>query len=162
MYLGLGTNLGDKRKNLEDAPLLIRERIGTIVSLSSFYETQPWGFRSEHTFLNAAAGVDTSLSPTDLLRATQEIEKLLGRLRKSAQGIYHDRPMDIDILLYGDKVFQTEELTVPHPEMTERRFVMEPLVEIAPDRVHPVYGKTIRELFSLGFGHDAAPLPESP
>ena len=99
VYLGLGTNLGDKRKNLDDALLVIKERIGTVVSLSSFYETAPWGFESQNSFLNAAVGVDTALTPEALMQATQEIEKQLGRRHKSVQKVYHDRPIDIDILL---------------------------------------------------------------
>ncbi len=148
VYLGLGTNLGDKRKNLNDAVTLIKERIGTVVSLSSFYETAPWGFQSDNSFLNAAIGVDTSLSPVALLRITQAIEKQLGRLHKSVQKVYHDRPIDIDILLYGEEVYESDELLIPHPEMAERRFVMEPLVEIAPEALHPLYCKTIRELWN--------------
>lgn len=148
VYLGLGSNLGDRRKHIENALRLMEERIGTIVSLSSFYETEPWGFVSCHAFLNAAVCLDTSLSPDALLEATQEIERLLGRRHKSVQKVYHDRPIDIDILLYGNMTIRTETLTVPHPEMAGRRFVMEPLAEIAPDTVHPVYGKTMRELLS--------------
>ncbi len=149
VYLGLGSNLGKKRQNLEDALSFIKERIGTVASLSSFYETVPWGFESQNSFLNAAIGVDTFLSPVELLHATQEIERLLGRRHKSVRKVYHDRPIDIDILLFGNKVLHTEELTIPHPEMAGRRFVMEPLTEIAPDVMHPVYGKTIRELYRL-------------
>lgn len=147
VYLGLGTNLGNKQKNLEDALLLIKERIGTVVSLSSFYETEPLGFESQHSFLNAVVGVDTTLTPECLLQTTQELERLLGRRQKSIQKIYHDRTIDVDILLYGDRVIQAPELVIPHPEMTCRRFVMEPLAQIAPDVIHPIYKKTMQELY---------------
>lgn len=146
VYLGLGTNLGDKEANLRAAVRAINEQIGKVISLSSFYVTAPWGFASEHTFLNAAACVETQLSPIEVLHQTQEIERRLGRTGKSEGGVYHDRIIDIDLLLYNKVVMHAPELTLPHPLMTERDFVMKPLVEIAPEVVHPVLGKKLKEL----------------
>ena len=146
VYLGLGTNLGDKEANLHAAVRKINERIGEVTSLSAFYVTVPWGFSSENSFLNAACCVESELPPLELLRETQAIECELGRMKKSVGGEYSDRPMDIDLLLYGDLILHTPELEIPHPLMTERRFVMEPLAEIAPDVVHPVLGKRLGEL----------------
>ena len=147
VYFSLGTNLGDKEHNLRLAVQKIEERIGKVISLSAFYATAPWGFQSDNIFLNAAAGVETSLSPFDILERTQRIEQEIGRLHKSHDGVYSDRLIDIDLLLYGDKILQDERLSLPHPLMAERKFVLEPLAEIAPDVVHPVLHKTIRELF---------------
>ena len=147
VYLGLGTNLGDKAANLHAAVHLISGKIGKVLSLSSFYETAPWGFESENSFLNAALCVKTTLSPLEVLHATQAIERTLGRTQKSEKGIYHDRIIDIDLLLYNGEIIKTTELTLPHPFMLQRDFVMKPLVEIAPDVVHPVSGKKIRELY---------------
>lgn len=130
VYLGLGTNLGDKEANLKAAVEEINKRVGKVISLSAFYETDPWGFASEHSFLNAACGLQTSLSPTEVLSVTQAIEKDLGRLKKSVNGNYSDRLIDIDILLYDDIQLKTPELTIPHPLMYERDFVMKPLSEI--------------------------------
>ncbi len=144
-YLGLGTNIGNKRRNMITAAALLAERVGDILALSGFYETEPWGFESENFFLNAAAKLKTSFSPLDLLRVTQRIEKELGRTQKSS-GAYHDRIIDIDILLYEDEVLQTPALTLPHPLMHERKFVMEPLAEIAPFVVHPVLKERIIDL----------------
>ena len=146
VYVGLGTNLGDKEQNLKVAVQKIEEQIGKVVSLSAFYATAPWGFSSEHTFLNAAACVETLLPPLSVLHLTQEIEREIGRTHKSVGGVYSDRVIDIDLLLYGDRVLDTPELKLPHPLMHERRFVMEPLVEIAPDLVHPILKKKMREL----------------
>lgn len=153
VYVGLGTNLGDKEQNLRDAVQKIEEQIGKVVSLSAFYVTAPWGFVSENSFLNAAACVETELPPLDVLRETQLIERELGRTKKSVNGVYSDRLIDIDLLLYEDLVLSVTspsgaELNLPHPLMTERDFVMKPLAEIAPDLVHPVLGKTMRELIS--------------
>ena len=146
VYLGLGTNLGDKQAQLQRAVGEIEKRIGRVVALSSFYDTTPWGFQSANTFLNAALQVDTALPPVALLHATQAIEHDLGRLSKSVDGIYHDRPIDIDILLYGDTVYRDEELQIPHPLMAQRDFVLRPLAEIAPELVHPTLHRTIRQL----------------
>lgn len=145
-YLGLGTNLGDRKANLERAVQMIRERIGDIVALSSFVCTEPWGFESENKFLNAVVRVSTEMSPRAILAAAKEIEKEMGRTQKSVGGIYHDRIIDIDILLYGDLVLQSEDLVIPHPLMTSRDFVMIPMAEIAPGLIHPVLGKTMLEL----------------
>lgn len=147
VYLGLGTNLGNKEANLRTAIYKLQERIGKQVSLSSFYETAPWGFESDHSFLNAAIGLETSLSPIEILHITQEIEKELGRIKKSVNGSYSDRLIDIDILLYDTLVLQTPELTIPHPLMTERDFVMKPLIEIAGNVIHPTRQKTLSGLY---------------
>ncbi len=104
VYLGLGTNLGDKESNLHVAVRKINERIGEVTALSAFYVTAPWGFSSENSFLNAACCVESVLPPLDILRETQEIERELGRMKKSAGGNYSDRLIDIDILLYGDLI----------------------------------------------------------
>ena len=151
VYLGLGTNLGDKEQNLRRSIKKIEERIGNVVSLSAFYATAPWGFSSENSFLNAAVCVETTLLPLQVLEETQRIERELGRTEKSVNGLYADRLIDIDLLLYDDRVMDAEGLILPHPLMTERRFVMEPLSEIAPDVVHPVLHKTMKELFISSF-----------
>ena len=130
LFLSLGSNLGDREQMLHRAIALIGERIGTVQRVSSFIETEPWGFQSEHPFLNAACMVLTTLSPQQCLRETQRIERELGRTKKSKGGVYHDRPIDIDLLLYGDLKLSTPTLTLPHPHMYERDFVMIPLREI--------------------------------
>lgn len=150
-YLGLGTNLGNKDENLNGAVEYIRERVGRINSLSAFYVTEPWGFKSENSFLNAVCSVATDISPIELLYITKEIEKEMGRNRKSVDKIYSDRIIDIDILLYDDLIMQSEELTIPHPIMTERDFVMIPLAEIAPELVHPVLKKKMKEFLKYRF-----------
>lgn len=153
-YLGLGTNLGDKEQNLRLAVQHIEERIGKRVSLSAFYATEPWGFSSENTFLNAVVRIDTPLLPQEVLHRTQAIEREMGRTHKSVDGIYTDRLIDIDLLLcYTDDGLpvriDTPELKLPHPLMHQRRFVMEPLVEIAPTLMHPTLHRRMQDLFSL-------------
>lgn len=122
------------------AVLKIGKQIGEVVSLSAFYATAPWGFSSENTFLNAALCVDTALTPLEVLRTTQEIEREMGRTRKSVNAVYGDRVIDIDLLLcFADDgthiVLDVPELKLPHPLMRERDFVMRPLAEIAPGSV---------------------------
>ena len=151
LYLGLGSNLGDKRHHLLQAVALISEQVGRIVCLSRFYETQPWGYVSNNTYLNAALGVETSLSPLEVLSITQNIERELGRQKKSMNREYFDRPIDIDLLLMDDLVIDSDALTLPHPLMHERLFVLEPMVEIAPTIIHPVLQKTICELYNVLF-----------
>ena len=132
LYLSLGSNLGDREEMLNRAIALIGERVGEVQRVSSFIETEPWGFKSKHPFLNAACLVLTTLSPEQCLEATQQIERELGRKRKSKNGKYHDRPIDIDLLMYDDLELSTPKLTLPHPRMKEREFVMIPLREILP------------------------------
>lgn len=146
VYLSLGTNLGNKEENLRTAMTLIEEQVGTITSQSALYASAPWGFDSENTFLNNAIAVETSLTPEELLSTTQRIEHTLGRTHKSVDGQYSDRLIDIDILLYDDVVMHTPSLTLPHPLMHRRLFVLEPLSEIAPTMIHPLLQKEIATL----------------
>lgn len=130
VYLGLGSNLGDRRGNISAAVRLLGERVGRVVRVSSMFETEPWGFTSGNMFVNATVCVETSLSPRALLEATQAIEREMGRTEKSVDGRYHDRTIDIDILLYDDICVDEPDLKIPHPLMREREFVMRPLGEI--------------------------------
>lgn len=143
VYLGLGTNLGDKEQNLHQAIDKIQERVGKILSLSAFYNSAPWGYISDNMFVNAVVCVSTDFSPKEVLEITQEIEKELGRKEKSIDASYSDRVIDIDILLYDSVILSTDNLTIPHPLMIKRLFVMDPLAEIAPDMVIPGVNKTV-------------------
>lgn len=146
LYLSLGTNLGNRQSNLETALALIGQRIGTVKAISEVIETEPWGFESSNRFLNMAVKVQTDLGPRQTLLTTQGIEKEMGRTEKSVDGVYCDRLIDIDILLYDDLILETPDLTLPHPLIHKRGFVLGPLAQIAPDAVHPVLNKTIRQL----------------
>ena len=130
VYLALGSNIGDRRNALSEAIRRIDERVGRVDKVSSFMETEPWGFKSEFKFLNAVLSVQSMLSPIEILHITQNIEKEMGREKKSLGGIYHDRIIDIDLLMYDSLQLDTPELTLPHPHMKEREFVMIPLMEI--------------------------------
>lgn len=130
VYLSLGSNLGDRKATMRRAIGLLNERAGSVDRQSSFIETEPWGFESTNKFLNMCVRLLTTLSPEQLLMATKQIERELGRTQKSVNGQYHDRPIDIDILMYDDIHLDSDDLTLPHPNMQEREFVMKPLREI--------------------------------
>ena len=147
VFLALGTNLGNRKQNMEIAIENIEKQIGTIIAQSAFYNSEPFGFESDNLFLNSVVEVSTSLLPSELLAKTQLIENQMGRTSKSDESGYSDRIIDIDILLYNKEVIDNKpELVVPHPEMQNRDFVLKPLAEIAPSFVHPVLNKTISEL----------------
>lgn len=129
-YLALGSNIGDRHEAMRRAIGLIGMEVGTVLRTSTFIETEPWGFSSPNAFLNACVCVATELLPRQLLEKTQQIERLMGRKEKSAGGCYHDRIIDIDILLYDDWHVSEPDLQIPHPLMHERDFVMRPLNEI--------------------------------
>jgi len=144
VFLSLGSNLGDKNANLEEAILQIQERVGNVIKRSSIIETEPWGFISPNSFLNMVIQLETDYIPIDILMITQEIEKSIGRSEKT-QASYQDRLIDIDIILYDDLILKTEKLQLPHPLFHQRDFVLKPLCEIAPEYIHPVLKKKIKE-----------------
>ncbi len=129
-YLGLGSNLGNKEDNIQLAMQLINTEAGQVLRQSSFYYSAPMGFESDNQFVNAVVLIDTELEPLVLLHRLQAIEKVMGREHKSVDGIYQDRIIDIDILLYGNYAIETDELTIPHPHIFARDFVFKPLSEL--------------------------------
>ena len=148
VYLGLGTNLGDKERNLNEAVSMLSFEVGCVFGVSSFYSSKPAGFKSENEFLNAAVWLETFLSPFDLLFKIQEIERHMGRAVNITKQ-YVDRIIDIDILLYDNLIINQLTLKIPHPLLAERDFVLIPLSEIAPNLVHPVLKKKIKDLIQL-------------
>jgi 2-amino-4-hydroxy-6-hydroxymethyldihydropteridine diphosphokinase len=144
VFLGIGTNLGDREKNLDDALASIGQFLGRITRESSIYETEPWRFLTDNQFLNMALEAETDLSPAGLLSGILKIETLLGRVRGEKQ--YQSRVIDIDILLYDKLIINEENLTIPHPHLHERRFVLVPLCDIAPELIHPVLNRTLADL----------------
>jgi len=146
VYLGLGSNLGNKQVNLKRAIKALDERVGHLVKCSSFYQTLPEGFVSERMFLNAVAIFETTFQPEEVLCQTEQIENELGRTGKSIDKHYTDRCIDIDILFYDDIILHTENLIIPHPLLHLRRFVLEPLKEIAPHFIHPLLKEEVLTL----------------
>jgi 2-amino-4-hydroxy-6-hydroxymethyldihydropteridine diphosphokinase len=145
-YLLLGSNLGDRETYLNNALKLIAEEVGKIKSRSSIYETAAWGKMDQPGFLNQAVEVETSLTPLALLKTVLKIEESLGRIRDERWGA---RLIDIDIILYGSEIIKiADELQIPHPEMQNRKFVMEPLAEIAPGLIHPLLHKSVSEILT--------------
>ena len=150
-YLSLGSNLGDRHEYLRQAVTLLSERAGEVVKVSGNYETKPDGFVSENDFVNIAICLETELQALELLDLCEEIEKTIGRERKSVNLNYSDRVIDIDILYFNNMQLATERLTLPHPRMHKRQFVLEPLADIAPKFRHPITGmSTVRMLKKLG------------
>jgi 2-amino-4-hydroxy-6-hydroxymethyldihydropteridine diphosphokinase len=141
-YIGLGSNLGDRVATLRSAIQRL-EALGHVTSVSSLYETEPVGYLEQPRFLNAVIALETALAPADLLRALLGIERDLGRTRSFSNA---PRTLDLDLLVTGDVILETAELTLPHPRLHERAFVLVPLAEIAPDIVHPGNGNTFRDL----------------
>jgi 2-amino-4-hydroxy-6-hydroxymethyldihydropteridine diphosphokinase len=140
VFLGLGTNLGDREAYLNKAIEFIGKSVGRIDSLSGIYETEPWGFQGENNFLNMVIKVHTDLKPAVLMKSLLRIEEQLGRIRDSRE--YKSRTIDIDILLYSNLIINNSDLTIPHPMMQDRKFVLVPLCDIAPKMIHPVLNKT--------------------
>ena len=143
-YLLLGGNLGDRSYYFSSAISLIRERIGVITSVSSLYETEPWGFEHENWFLNQALIVKSVLAPEEVFRKTHDIERKLGRKRDNSR--YNGRIIDIDILFVDEEIFYSDDLVIPHPRLHKRKFALLPLLKIAPKLRHPLLDRSVEEM----------------
>ncbi len=147
VYISLGSNIGDRVGYLQQAVSLLKAIPEiNVISTSSFYESEPWKMNSENWFVNAVIQISTNLLPEKLLEECQRIETQLGR-KRTAEREYQDRTIDIDILFYNDLIMHTDTLTIPHPHFHKRAFVMVPMLEIAQDFVHPLFKKTVMQLY---------------
>lgn len=146
VFLSLGSNLGDKRKNIQLVKGEIELKIGKIINNGGLYETEPWGFESEHWFLNTVIEIETDLNALEVLDKCLCIEKGMGRIRNSSKGVYIARVIDIDLLFYDNDIINLPELIVPHPHIQNRNFVLYPLADISETYVHPKLNKSIMEL----------------
>jgi 2-amino-4-hydroxy-6-hydroxymethyldihydropteridine diphosphokinase len=154
-YIGLGSNLGNREENLAKALAYIKDTAGIcLTAVSAYIETKPVGYIQQPDFLNAAAAVETLLSPHELLNVCNGIEEMLKRKRTLHWG---PRTIDLDILLFGNLVLQDARLIIPHPRMMEREFVLRPLAEIAPEAIHPVSGRGVKEMYMLFLQHQHRP-----
>ncbi|MFM1840525.1 MAG: 2-amino-4-hydroxy-6-hydroxymethyldihydropteridine diphosphokinase [Bacteroidota bacterium] len=142
-YLLIGGNMGDRLANLENAKTAIEKELGNILSTSSVYETAAWGKEDQPAFLNQALLMETNLKAEDVMNILLQIEKNMGRIRQEHLG---PRTIDLDIIFFNDQIMNTENLTIPHPQMQKRNFVLTPLNEIAPDFIHPIFNKSIGQL----------------
>ena len=150
-FILFGSNMGDKNKTYDQACLLINNRCGRIVAQSSAYESEPWGFEAKEWFLNRLIVVETELEPEAMMRQLLDIGAELGRVRHPEAGGYTSRTADLDILYYGSRIVLTDNLTIPHPRLHQRRFALLPLCEVAPEFVHPAFNMTQTELLKRCF-----------
>ena len=159
IYISLGSNLGQRERYLDEAIKLIQNRIGGLERVSRYYESEPWGFSSENRFCNCCLALRSALDPLLLMDQLLEIEKEMGRTRAGVG--YSDRMIDIDMLLYGDMQLDSPRLTLPHPSMGDRKFVLAPLAEIAPEAIHPLSRKSIAQMLQACTDHSVViPLPQ--
>ena len=147
IYLSLGSNLGHRKQHLDEAIKLIQSRIGGIESVSRYYESEPWGYSSAYRFCNCCLSLRTTMDPLLLMDLLLDIEQALGRQREGLG--YSDRVIDIDMLLFGERRLDHPRLSLPHPSMGDRRFVLAPLAEIAPGLIHPVTGSSISKMLQV-------------
>jgi 2-amino-4-hydroxy-6-hydroxymethyldihydropteridine diphosphokinase len=148
VIIGLGSNMGDRFVYLSRALTMLREEAGDIIAVSSVWETEPWGFEADEHFLNMVVVLRTNKHPRQLMQLFRSLEGRMGRKRNKG-GMYESRIIDIDILLWENRIISMPGLEVPHPKLADRRFVLEPMSEVAPDAVHPVTGLTVREMLAL-------------
>ena len=146
VFILLGSNLGNRELLVNQAVEMIGKRCGKIVAKSSMYESEPWGFKADYWFLNQVVVIDTTMSPDELMLSLLSIEKELGRDRSIQHECYVSRPMDLDILYYDDEIIDTDLVVAPHPRLHLRRFTLLPLCDVAPDFIHPLLGKSNRQL----------------
>ena len=146
-YIGIGGNIGNKEENIRTAINFISKDIAVPEKISNLYLSEPWGFKSEHNFLNCVISIKTNLSPEELLSKTINIENQMKRLRTTSNS-YEDRTIDIDLLFIDNKIVDTEKIKIPHPKIQDRKFVLLPMNDIAPDFIHPLNNKTISDLLN--------------
>ncbi len=144
VYIGLGSNIGNKQENIKKTIELIEEKY-QIISASSLFISEPWGFNSDEKFVNSVICIKTNDEPIEIFTFLKTIESRLGRVKTKKEG-YEDRIIDLDILFYGDKILKTKEVTIPHKEIQNRRFVLEPMNEIDPEFIHPTFKQKIKSL----------------
>lgn len=145
VVFSLGSNKGDRKTYLSSAINMVSQCLGEPVKASSIYESEPWGFNAEIPFLNQVAMIESHLSPSEILKQFQKIEVELGRTKKGVD--YQSRTIDLDLLFYDDLMMRSKFLTIPHPEIQNRKFILVPLLEITPDYTHPIFKKSIQQLF---------------
>ncbi|MBT8220613.1 MAG: 2-amino-4-hydroxy-6-hydroxymethyldihydropteridine diphosphokinase [Bacteroidia bacterium] len=144
LYLSTGSNIGNRKDNLARAYQLIQDRIGTVIRQSSLYETEAWGIQNQRVFFNQILYIHTKLSVEEVLECMKDIESEMGRIREDK---WKERIIDIDILFYDDLIYESPDLTVPHPHLHNRNFILVPFLEIAPEYVHPKLNQSMRELY---------------